>query len=178
MTSKMCTKCNIDKLLEEFSAGHAFLGKKAHCRACVSETHRKQMLNQDYRNSRRVKSKEAREKHGKKYKVKYKEKYNKRKNDEKFKLQARGLRITRYWPGSTWQEALQNYEALLIEHNHSCAVCKKHKSHFSRNLSVDHNHKTGKVRGLLCYRCNRLYVNINTIETAKAVYEYLVKYDE
>ena len=30
-----------------------------------------------------------------------------------------------------------------------CAICKE-----ERRLVLDHNHKTKKARGLLCYRCN------------------------
>lgn len=35
-----------------------------------------------------------------------------------------------------------------------CAICGRHQSEFKRRLAVDHNHKTGKIRGLLCARCN------------------------
>jgi hypothetical protein len=51
------------------------------------------------------------------------------------------------------------YQNLLEQQNYVCAICKRpevstYKSKV-RPLSVDHNHKTGKVRGLLCDRCNR-----------------------
>lgn len=69
------------------------------------------------------------------------------------------------------------YDNMLKEQNNSCAICKKHTSHFKKRLAVDHNHKTGKIRGLLCYRCNRLYVGIHTLETAIKITEYLKKYD-
>jgi hypothetical protein len=34
-----------------------------------------------------------------------------------------------------------------------CAICGRPPK--TRKLHVDHDHKTGKVRGLLCYTCNR-----------------------
>ena len=49
---------------------------------------------------------------------------------------------------------LEDYNSLLMRQEHSCAICKRHKSQFKRDLSVDHCHKTGKNRALLCASCN------------------------
>ncbi len=46
---------------------------------------------------------------------------------------------------------LYQYETLLNQQNGVCFLCNN--SDF-RNLAVDHNHKTGKVRRLLCTSCN------------------------
>lgn len=45
-----------------------------------------------------------------------------------------------------------DYDAMLAKQNGVCAICKFPPKR--RRLAVDHNHKTGKVRGLLCWRCN------------------------
>ena len=45
----------------------------------------------------------------------------------------------------------ENYTSLLEKQNNSCAICKDKTA-----LEVDHCHRTDKVRGLLCERCNRL----------------------
>jgi hypothetical protein len=45
------------------------------------------------------------------------------------------------------------YEALLAAQGGGCAICGAKPK--TRRLHVDHDHKTGKVRGLLCHRCNR-----------------------
>lgn len=37
-----------------------------------------------------------------------------------------------------------------------CAVCGRQETQFEIKLSLDHNHKTGQIRGLLCVRCNLL----------------------
>ena len=50
------------------------------------------------------------------------------------------------------------YEELLKYQEHKCAICGVDDS-FNR-LSMDHDHKTGEVRGLLCDGCNRLAVGI------------------
>lgn len=48
--------------------------------------------------------------------------------------------------------SLVDYERMLQEQRGLCRICCKVPT--GRGLVVDHNHKTGKVRGLLCWRCN------------------------
>jgi hypothetical protein len=55
---------------------------------------------------------------------------------------------------------IEDYNKLFKNQNGLCAICNKseiskHQSGTIRTLSVDHNHETGKVRGLLCSTCNR-----------------------
>lgn len=44
------------------------------------------------------------------------------------------------------------YEALFAAQGGRCAICRARPK--SKRLAVDHDHKTGEVRGLLCSRCN------------------------
>lgn len=52
------------------------------------------------------------------------------------------------------------YENLLLKQNGKCAICEKEEKAFDpfkgmiRDLAVDHCHKKGNVRGLLCTNCN------------------------
>ena len=43
------------------------------------------------------------------------------------------------------------YEALLAGQDGRCGICE---DQIGENLRVDHDHDTGKVRGLLCQNCN------------------------
>jgi len=51
------------------------------------------------------------------------------------------------------------YKKLFDEQNGFCAICRQPEISIRmgriRNLAIDHNHTTDKVRGLLCNRCNR-----------------------
>ena len=51
------------------------------------------------------------------------------------------------------------YQQMLQDQNSLCYICNEPETGYSRSkvkqLSVDHCHKTGKVRKLLCDRCNR-----------------------
>ncbi len=47
---------------------------------------------------------------------------------------------------------LEQYNNMLQQQDNACAVCKE--TPVKQRLHVDHNHTTGKVRGLLCQACN------------------------
>ena len=49
---------------------------------------------------------------------------------------------------------IDDYFLILQNQNYCCKICKKHESEFKIAFAVDHSHKTGKVRGLLCMDCN------------------------
>lgn len=50
--------------------------------------------------------------------------------------------------------SLEQYNQMLEKQQGCCAICKRPGAQFKRRLCVDHNHKTLKVRGLLCLPCN------------------------
>jgi hypothetical protein len=67
---------------------------------------------------------------------------------------------------------------LIAKHGNRCAVCNRPREDFKNNLAVDHNHKSDKIRGLLCFYCNKRVVGRHTIESAEKILAYLLKYDE
>jgi hypothetical protein len=44
------------------------------------------------------------------------------------------------------------YDKLIQDSNNLCMICKSPPG--QKSLHIDHDHKTGKVRGLLCHGCN------------------------
>lgn len=44
---------------------------------------------------------------------------------------------------------LDDYNAILSQQNGKCAICRR-----TGRLHIDHDHETGVIRGLLCFRCN------------------------
>jgi hypothetical protein len=49
----------------------------------------------------------------------------------------------------------EEYEVLLEKQNGVCAICgNKEESSTKQYLAVDHCHQTGRIRGLLCNKCN------------------------
>jgi dCMP deaminase len=55
----------------------------------------------------------------------------------------------------TYGITLDEYNTLLKRQNGVCAICKRlPPTGFKRRLSVDHDHATNRVRGLLCDNCN------------------------
>jgi len=75
---------------------------------------------------------------------------------------------------------LEDFDALLLFQGGVCAVCKRPESMKSnggtgrlRRLVIDHDHETGKVRGLLCSGCN---TGIGLLEDNAEFLEQAVEY--
>lgn len=54
----------------------------------------------------------------------------------------------------TYKISLEDYNNLFTKQNGCCAICKIDQQALKKKLFVDHCHKTSKVRGLLCHKCN------------------------
>src|SRR5882672_12930961 len=72
----------------------------------------------------------------------------------------------------------EQYAELLRKQRGCCAVCGRHESVFRKKLSIDHDHNSGFIRGLLCINCNRYVVGRHRkgsgSELLLAAYNYLI----
>ena len=51
--------------------------------------------------------------------------------------------------------SIEEYKTLIESQNNSCKICGTHATNnIKGKLYIDHCHTTGKVRGLLCMKCN------------------------
>lgn len=72
----------------------------------------------------------------------------------------------------------EQYQNILAIQGGCCAICRRSPDKIKpkRNLAVDHNHTTGEIRGLLCYRCNHVLLGRilrDDVDMAKRTYYYL-----
>ena len=81
--------------------------------------------------------------------------------------------------------ALEEYEKRLAAQGGVCAICKTDKrsrdirTNNGRMFPIDHNHKTGKVRGILCSKCNVAMERMDSIEDwGILARRYKEKFDE
>lgn len=141
-----CKICN--KLFKPISKNHKI------CSDLCRDEHNKQYAHNHY------------EKH-KKEKADY---YKKRWKSKEYKQSARKSRLKRKY-GIT----LHKYDTMLKEQKGVCAICGKKETKKDRygnikRLQVDHDHKTGQVRGLLCFSCNsfigQAYDNTDILKAA------------
>lgn len=49
---------------------------------------------------------------------------------------------------------LENFNQILAQQNNSCAICFTKNAGGKGTFHVDHNHVSGRLRGLLCHNCN------------------------
>ena len=149
---KRCTKCNIPKLILNFSKRPASKDGLNHwCKLCV------RINNANYRKNNiayvRLKQNE--------YQRAHPEKQQNKELKHKFGI------------------TKEIYDKLVEKQNGNCAICQepetsKHRDGKIRRLAVDHDHETNKIRGLLCNRCNKgLGIFKDDVLLLFAAYTYL-----
>jgi hypothetical protein len=70
----------------------------------------------------------------------------------------------------------ETYAAMVVEQDNVCAICRRPEEssrHSGRRLVIDHDHKTGRVRKLLCSKCN---AGIGLLREDPLVLEAAIKY--
>lgn len=69
---------------------------------------------------------------------------------------------------------INDYEKLIIKQNNKCLICERDFSQIKDSPNLDHCHKTNKVRGILCYKCNvGIGLFKDNIEVLKRAISYL-----
>ena len=70
----------------------------------------------------------------------------------------------------------EKYDEMLAAQGGVCAICKSEDTkHKSDKFSIDHNHSTGEVRGLLCSPCNTgLGLFGDSVDTLMGAASYLM----
>jgi predicted nucleic acid-binding Zn-ribbon protein len=160
--TKRCTKCGEMKHISEYSLSQG--RHRSRCKSCESESFRK------WREANHEKVKEAlskwkkenvekvrkhrndSQKRCRKHASEYHYKWRKRKGQTETRKQMNRRFIREY--GIT----LEQYEEILTIQGGKCAICGRSEPGKSESkqafFCVDHCHETGKVRGVICRRCN------------------------
>lgn len=145
--TKICKKCYTDKALDCFQRDPNVLGGfKGTCKECIKQ------YNAEYRklNKEHIRDKK-------------KTYYTTKPHIQKSIY----LRLK-------YNLTIEQYESMLIAQDYKCAACSSTSVEHNRykSLCVDHDHATGKVRGLLCHPCNTAIgaakENVDRLETCAA----------
>lgn len=75
---------------------------------------------------------------------------------------------------------IEDYNKILKDQNNKCAICINYETAGQKgkiyNLAVDHDHNTGKIRGLLCGNCNKTLGNAkDSVIILQSCIDYLNK---
>lgn len=127
-----CTRCDEYKPADKFAKdSRKISGLTSHCKACRNEARKAHYYANHEHSIARAKTYKAN-------------------NVEKVRVSGRNTKLKKAY-GITHED----YLVMLKQQDHGCACCGRKDSEEPKNvLNIDHNHHTGKLRELLCFRCN------------------------
>lgn len=160
---KTCSKCNCKKLPSAFyKRKDSKDGRQGQCKDCLKKYNQQPRIKEWKRN----------------YQRRYQRvhKYTAYRDSDAYRQVRKRSRLKKY------NLTLKDYDVLFEKQNGVCAICKQPETATFKDiicrLSVDHCHKTNKVRGLLCKHCNTIlgYADDN-IQLLKYAINYLRRQD-
>lgn len=195
METKVCVICHKEKDIEEFARHHTYAdGRKPDCKSCSQERGAKiealrtrvfnppdkaicnkcnieKDINEFAKSSDRTRGfrqpcKECLQK---------KRRDGRKENPKWYEINKKGKLRRKY--GIT----LDEFKEMKIIQNNQCGICgvSFDEAEFNKNFpNVDHNHETGKTRGILCTQCNSGMGFFNdNIELLEKAINYLKRYN-
>lgn len=70
---------------------------------------------------------------------------------------------------------IEQHDAMRVAQNNSCDICNGELGH-GKQVHVDHDHRNGKVRALLCARCNVGLGMFNDVVALRRAADYLERH--
>lgn len=156
---KFCIKCKIEKDIFYFYKDKSKKdGYSKYCKECQNKYSKR------WKKENQKKAKEYEKQYYKDNLKKSKEYGKQWRNNNPEKVKESGRQWARDNPEKVkeirlkcnYGLSLEEYFEIIEQQKGCCAICERHQSELKIRLCVDHNHLTGKVRGLLCDNCNRM----------------------
>jgi len=160
---KLCTGCKTEKPITSFNKNKTRKdGLNGHCKSCFN------LYCEKNASVLSDKKKQYKKENWDRIKVENKEYVQKHILTIKEKVKNRRLK-------TLYGISRKEYDLMHLDQENLCAICLS----FKFVLDVDHDHKTGKVRGLLCGHCNRgLGLFMDNPLLLKEALNYLKKYEQ
>jgi len=177
---KICPKCKIEKLAGEFDKSkNRSDGLSVYCKVC----------NKEYREANKTIIAEQKKEYYKtvrEEKLKYNKEYFQnntdkcKSNNRKYYENNRQKIITRSKARRYRVDfgiTIEDFEKKLSLQQNKCLGCGKEFTE-KGDACLDHNHTSGKIRGILCRNCNLAVGGAkDNIEILKKVINYIIKYN-
>lgn len=159
-TTKVCNACAAEKVLEEFPTQmkRGELVTLGTCRKCKNESQMQKYFanHEDNKARQRLYHEKHRDRRLEDSRAWYAD--NKEKHQAYYQENREEI-LQKDWERGIQRRygvSLEQYDSMLQEQNGKCAICKTEEPwQRSERFAIDHDHLTGKVRGLLCHNCNK-----------------------
>jgi len=177
---KICPKCKVEKLAEDFNKSkNRSDGLSVYCKDCNKEY--REINKITLSNKKKEYYKSVREE-----KLKYNKQYfqnnisrckdnNKKYYENNKQKVIKRSKVRRY--KIDFGITLEDFDKRLSLQQNKCLGCGKELTE-KGDACLDHNHTSGKVRGILCRNCNLAIGGAkDNIEILKKVIKYIIKYN-